>query len=113
MGFVVAVLDEIFGIDAPPPFESEWEFEGGALRLVRRLVARFEGSLLTDPPYQPLDVIVSRSPGLERHLWLVGPMPDTLWHAGPAGVARTGIGEIERLDHGVLAAFEPTLEIRP
>lgn len=93
-GFVVAVLDEVFGVTDPRPFDTEWELRVGTVPLARAMARRYRSRVVDGVVVDPLDVIAFRQESGNLHLFIVGPDPGTVWHAGPAGVAMTGLGEV-------------------
>lgn len=95
--FVCAVLDEISG--RPPvaietlPQDAAMHTREGAIRtmrLIRRLY--WPNDAVRDGSLEPGDVIVmGPADGGPGHALIVGPQPNTIWHATHLRVQRTGL----------------------
>lgn len=109
--FVVAVLDELYKVpsDVKPvpvlPPDASWHDPRGAMRVARAVARRYPNEEVVgdEVTAEPGDVLIMRtstaveSPG---HIAIVGPRPNTLWHANPGtGVVEAGIGEAKHLLH--------------
>lgn len=108
-GFVCAVLDEVFGLTEPLPFAAEVEFSNETIPIARALVRRYDLRVVAGRP-TVLDVLAIRQHGGKLHLMLAGPRLNTLWHCGAAGVAMTGVGEVDRIGR-LAATYRPGLEV--
>lgn len=104
--FVVAVLDELFGIapdEAIPvlPKDTAWHNAAGVVRVVRALERRYPHEIVREGPAEPGDVLIARvSSGNPGHIGIVGPKPGTVWHSNPGvGVAEVGFGVFERIEN--------------
>ncbi len=109
--FVVAVLDELYRVgddaEAVPviPPDASWHDPAGAMHVARVISRRYPneevvGDTVTVAPGDVLVMQVSSVAGSPGHIAIVGPRPNTIWHANPGmGVAEAGLGEVKRLLH--------------
>lgn len=98
--FVVGVLDELYRISGPAVHRRPPNLSLGSSRkayeTVRMLRHRYPSRVLRgNVSLEPGDAVVTRVGKGPGHVLLVGPRPNTLWHAiQGSGVCETGLGSL-------------------
>ena len=95
--FLCAVLDEMKGIFTSPailPMDTAMHRSETAVTTMLQIMQLYQPNApVYDGTIEPGDVLIVGPGGWRpRHAMLVGPQPNTLWHAGRTGVHRTGLG---------------------
>lgn len=99
--FVAAVLDELYGFRRVPtdrlPQDIALHRPRTARAAMRKILRVYEpNEEVRGVTLQPGDVVVVGEPsGGPGHAMIVGARKNTLWHATPAGVHRTGWGQYD------------------
>jgi len=97
--FVVAVLDELYGMSPEPvpvlPPDTSWHNPRGAFEVARIVERRYPHDKVEGDVVEPGDVIVFKIAESPGHVAIVGPRPGTIWHSNPGvGVVEAGLGEV-------------------
>jgi len=99
--FICKIFDELHGLSATPlkiiPADTSLHDRAGAVAAMRSILRGYEPiDIVLGGVVEPGDVVViGPTRGGPGHGLIVGFEPNTLWHAAPSGVSRTGFGFAE------------------